>query len=138
MCRAIGRVRTRTTLLLSTRRAITLTITVVGGVPIGTIPDAGRADSLGRVTVLVDPPRWPAHGRLWSHLVSDRSYEELHEFAAAVGVPERAFDRDHYDIPQERYDDVVAAGAQPVEGKELIRRLIASGLRRPKRHPGAG
>jgi hypothetical protein len=85
------------------------------------------------VTVLVDPPRWPAHGRLWSHLVSDASHQELHEFAARLGIPERAFDRDHYDIPQERYDDVVAAGASPVEGSELIRRLIASGLRRRKR-----
>jgi uncharacterized protein DUF4031 len=85
------------------------------------------------VTVLVDPPRWPAHGRLWSHLVSDASVEELHAFAGRLGIPERAFDEDHYDIPQERYDDVVAAGATPVEGRELIRRLIASGLRVPKR-----
>ena len=85
------------------------------------------------MTVLVDPPRWPAHGRLWSHLVSDRSTEELHGFAARLGIPERAFDLDHYDIPQERYDDVVAAGAEPVEGRELIRRLIASGLRVPGR-----
>ena len=85
------------------------------------------------MTVLVDPPRWPAHGRLWSHLVSDASVEELHAFADQLGIPERAFDEDHYDIPQERYDDVVAAGATPVEGRELIRRLIASGLRVPKR-----
>ena len=35
-----------------------------------------------RVTVLIDPPRWPAHGRVWSHLVSDESYDELHAFAA--------------------------------------------------------
>jgi tRNA isopentenyl-2-thiomethyl-A-37 hydroxylase MiaE len=83
--------------------------------------------------VLVDPPRWPAHGRLWSHLVSDASHEELHHFAARLGIPHRAFDRDHYDIPQERYAEVVAAGASEVEGKELIRRLIASGLRVRKR-----
>jgi uncharacterized protein DUF4031 len=85
------------------------------------------------VTVLVDPPRWPAHGRLWSHVVSDTSVEELHAFAGGLGIPARAFDEDHYDIPEERYDDVVAAGATPVEGRELIRRLIASGLRVPKR-----
>jgi Protein of unknown function (DUF4031) len=85
------------------------------------------------VTVLVDPPRWPAHGRLWSHLVSDSSRAELHDFAARLGIPERAFDGDHYDIPQERYDDVVAAGATPVDGHELIRRLIRSGLRIPRR-----
>lgn len=83
--------------------------------------------------MLVDPPRWPAHDRLWSHLVSDTSYDELHEFAGRLGIPARAFDRDHYDIPQERYDEVVAAGASEVEGKELIRRLIASGLRQRKR-----
>jgi hypothetical protein len=95
-----------------------------------------RVDALAyapRMTVLVDPPRWPAHGRLWSHLVSDTSYAELHAFAAQLEIPERAFDRDHYDIPQERYDAVVAAGAEPVEGKELIRRLLGSGLRRRKR-----
>ena len=34
------------------------------------------------MTVYIDPPTWPGHGRLWSHLVSDTSYAELHEFAA--------------------------------------------------------
>lgn len=65
--------------------------------------------------------------------MSDSSIAELHAFAADLGIPERAFDEDHYDIPQERYDEVVAAGALPVEGRELIRRLIASGLRVPAR-----
>jgi hypothetical protein len=81
------------------------------------------------MTVLIDPPAWPAHGMLWSHLVSDTSLEELHAFAAANGVPERAFDLDHYDVPDRRHDELVAAGATPVPGKELVARLIASGLR---------
>lgn len=81
------------------------------------------------MSVLIDPPFWPAHGRLWSHLISDSSYDELHRFAELAGLPERLFDGDHYDIPQERYDAVVAAGAVEVGGGELIRRLIASGLR---------
>ncbi len=81
------------------------------------------------MTVLIDPPFWPAYDRLWSHLVSDTSYRELHDFARRVGLPEHLFDGDHYDIPQERYDAVVAAGAVEVSGGELIRRLIASGLR---------
>jgi len=72
---------------------------------------------------------WPAHGRVWAHLVSDESLEQLHAFAAANGVPERGFDRDHYDVPAERVDDLVAAGALRVTGGELTRRLIASGLR---------
>lgn len=82
------------------------------------------------MAILIDPPNAPGYGRLWSHLASDVSYEELHAFAAAVGIPARGFDRDHYDVPSERYDDVVAAGAQPVTSRELVTRLIAAGLRR--------
>ncbi|WP_448631288.1 DUF4031 domain-containing protein [Cellulomonas soli] len=81
------------------------------------------------MTVLVDPPSWPNHGRLWGHLVSDTSLAELHAFAARAGLPERAFDHDHYDIPDSMYDQLVALGAQPVPAHELIRRLRASGLR---------
>lgn len=85
------------------------------------------------MAVLIDSPRWPAHGRLFAHLVSDSSLAELHEFAARIGLPERAFDRDHYDIPESRYADAVDAGAIPVEARELVARLVASGLRRRKR-----
>ncbi|PRB09557.1 DUF4031 domain-containing protein [Microbacterium sp. MYb62] len=81
------------------------------------------------MTVLVDDPVWPAHGRLWAHLVSDEDLDELHAFAQANGVPARAFDVDHYDVPEESIPRLIAAGAQPVPGKELVRRLIASGLR---------
>lgn len=81
------------------------------------------------MTILIDPPFWPAYDRLWSHLVSDESYEELHEFARRTGLPEHLFDGDHYDVPQERYDAVVSAGAHEVSGSDLIRRLIGSGLR---------
>ncbi len=82
--------------------------------------------------ILVDPPQWPGHGRLWSHLVSDESYEELHAFARRLGVPARGFDGDHYDLPADRYDDAVAAGGQPVSSNELVKRLIRAGLRRRK------
>jgi len=85
------------------------------------------------VTVLLDPPMWPQHGRLWSHLVSDASLDELHAFAARAGIPERGFDLDHYDVPDARYDELVALGAEPVPAKVLIRRLRASGLRIPAR-----
>jgi len=82
--------------------------------------------------ILIDPPAWPAHGMLWSHLVSDVSFEELHVFARLAGVPARAFDRDHYDVPGDMYDALVAAGAQPVRSRDLVLRLRAAGLRRPK------
>ena len=82
--------------------------------------------------ILVDPPNAPGHGRMWSHLASDTSYDELHVFAAGLGIPLRGFDRDHYDVPAEWYDEVVAAGAVPVSSRELVARLTAAGLRRRK------
>ena len=84
------------------------------------------------MTVLVDAPTWPGHGRLWSHLASDTSLEELHAFAARVGLPPRAFERDHYDVVAERFDDVIAAGAVLVTSREIVVRLQRAGLRRRK------
>ncbi|MCQ4209710.1 DUF4031 domain-containing protein [Streptomyces longispororuber] len=87
------------------------------------------------MTVYIDPPNWPGHGRMWSHLVSDVSFDELHVFAEGLGVPARAFERDHYDIPAHRYADAVGAGAVEIGSKELVRRLTEAGLRRPKGRP---
>ena len=85
------------------------------------------------MAIYLDPSLWPAHGTHFSHLISDTSLEELHTFAAAAGIPDRAFDGDHYDVPERRFDDLVAAGAIPVEARILVRKLIASGLRIPAR-----
>lgn len=82
--------------------------------------------------ILIDPPNAVGRGRLWSHVASDTSYDELHDFARGAGIPERGFDRDHYDVPAEWYDEVVAAGAVPVSSRELVARLLAAGLRRRK------
>jgi hypothetical protein len=82
--------------------------------------------------ILIDPPVWPGWDRVWSHLVSDESLDELHAFARQAGVPARAFDRDHYDVPSDKYDELIAAGATPVASRDLVRRLIASGLRHRK------
>ncbi|WP_020122841.1 DUF4031 domain-containing protein [Streptomyces canus] len=84
------------------------------------------------MTVYIDPPAWPGHGRMWSHLISDVSFDELHRFAEKLGVPSRAFERDHYDIPSHRYADVVAAGATEVSSREVVRLLTGAGLRRRK------
>ncbi|WP_022885232.1 DUF4031 domain-containing protein [Glaciibacter superstes] len=81
------------------------------------------------MTVLIDHPAWPAHNTVWSHLVSDTSLDELHEFAERNALPPRSFDVDHYDVPESRYDSLVAAGAVPVSNRELVTRLRASGLR---------
>lgn len=83
------------------------------------------------MSIYIDPPTWPAHGTVFSHLISDVSLTELHEFAAAAGISERAFDRDHYDVPAHLYEDLVRAGAKELSGAQLTRTLIASGLRIP-------
>ncbi len=83
------------------------------------------------MSIFIDPPLWPAHGTFFSHLISDTSLKELHDFAAAHEISPRAFDADHYDVPQHRYAALVNAGAQEVTGTQLTRILIRSGLRVP-------
>ena len=85
------------------------------------------------MAIYIDPPLWPAHGTEFSHLISDTSVAELHAFAAAAGIVERAFDGDHYDVPARRYRKLVALGAREVDCGTLTRILIASGLRIPAR-----
>ncbi|WP_292835572.1 DUF4031 domain-containing protein [Microbacterium sp.] len=81
------------------------------------------------MAILIDDPRWPAHGRLWSHLVSDSDLEELHTFAQAHGIPRRAFDLDHYDVPDSAVSELITGGAERVSSHDLVKRLIGSGLR---------
>ncbi len=81
------------------------------------------------MTVLIDQPIWPAHDTLWGHLVSDQSLDELHAFARRAGMPSRGFDRDHYDYPAYKRDELISLGAEPVTVRQLVERLTASGLR---------
>jgi hypothetical protein len=81
------------------------------------------------MAVLIDHPIWWFKGRRWSHLVSDVSYDELHAFAERSGIPRRGFHGDHYDVPEEYVDDLIAAGATVTPSRELLRRLRGAGLR---------
>lgn len=81
------------------------------------------------MAILVDQPRWPAHGTVFGHLVSDSSLDELHAFADRAGLSPRAFDHDHYDVPEERYPQLIALGATEVASAELLKRLVRAGLR---------
>jgi hypothetical protein len=81
------------------------------------------------VAILVDAAIWPHRGHRWAHLVSDRSFDELHAFAAALGLERRWFQGDHYDVPAEVREAAIEAGATPVSAHELVRRLRAAGLR---------
>jgi len=63
--------------------------------------------------------------------VSDLSYDELHLFAARLGISRRAFQGDHYDVPAEVREEAIRLGAAPVDSRELLLRLRAAGLRLP-------
>lgn len=88
--------------------------------------------------IYIDPPRWLAHGTQWSHLVTDGSLDELHEFAALAGIPRRGFEGDHYDVPASRYEQLVVLGARPVTTREILGHLERSGLRMQKRKGDKG
>lgn len=81
------------------------------------------------MTILIDEARWHHRGRRWCHLVSDESYDELHAFADANGIPRRGFQGDHYDVPEEYREELIAAGALVVDSRVLLRRLKDAGLR---------
>ena len=55
------------------------------------------------MAVFVDPlreyPHVPFAVRRWCHMVCDGGFEELHAFAAQLGMPRARFQGDHYDLP---------------------------------------
>jgi hypothetical protein len=79
------------------------------------------------MAVLVDPLREYPHVtftvRHWCHLVSDATFEELHAFAAQLGIPRHRFQGDHYDLPPWVRERAVALGAVEVSTAELLRRM---------------
>jgi hypothetical protein len=79
--------------------------------------------------IYVDPAIWPHRDERWAHLISDSSYDELHDFAEQLGIPRRAFQGDHYDVPTGYRDRAIELGAVPVGSRELLRRLVGAGLR---------
>ena len=92
---------------------------------------------------MVDPLReYPDTGLPWSHwchMAADSGFDELHAFAAGVGIPRRAFQRDHYDLPPHARERAVAAGAEEVSTRELISRMHgARGDRARRRESAAG
>jgi hypothetical protein len=79
------------------------------------------------MAVLVDELREYPHVRwamkTWCHMVSDEGFEELHAFAAALGIPRARFQRDHYDLHPDLRARAVAQGACEVPIGELAERM---------------
>jgi hypothetical protein len=78
------------------------------------------------VAVYVDEPLWEFRGRMWCHLTAD-TVDELHAFAAGLGIPRRAFQSrpgrpwvDHYDLPGIYRARAVEGGAVPLTFREAV------------------
>jgi len=80
------------------------------------------------MAVLVDPLRdYPDAGlpvTLWCHMVSDADFDELHAFAAQLGIPRRRFQGDHYDLHSALRARALALGATEVATGDLVLRMV--------------
>ena len=87
------------------------------------------------MAVYVDPCRWPFHGELWCHLMTDGDSEELRAFARRIGLEHARIQREgtpyeHYDLPPAYRELAVWAGAIEVGSKEMIRYCVRIRSRR--------
>jgi hypothetical protein len=83
------------------------------------------------VTVYVDDAVWPWRGARWAHLMAD-TLDELHAFAARLGLPRRAFQNKtsgaHYDVTADMRLQAIAMGAQAISRhreRDLVKVVIA-------------
>lgn len=83
------------------------------------------------MTVYVDDAVHAWRGERWAHLMAD-TLDELHAFAARLGIPRRAFqDRAsgaHYDVTAALRERAIALGAQAIsrhDDRTLVRAVIA-------------
>ena len=91
------------------------------------------------MAVLVDELRDYPHVRWrvkrWCHMVSDTGFDELHAFAAALGIPRERFQGDHYDLPPWLREQAIERGAKAVTIHELSQRMAGPrGGRNRARH----
>lgn len=67
---------------------------------------------------------------LWCHMVTDGGLEDLHAFAARLGIPRRAFQdhprHPHYDLPPSYRAAALYLGATEVRTAELAK--LARGI----------
>jgi hypothetical protein len=89
------------------------------------------------MAILIDTAMWPWRDWLWCHMVSDTSVEELKAFASQLGLPDRGFQGDHFDIPEHMRELAITNGALVVTTREILAALYQSGLRkRPSERTG--
>jgi predicted kinase len=69
----------------------------------------------------------------WCHMATDGSFDELHAFAARLGLRRAWFQRDHYDLPPHGRAAAVALGAEEVTTGELLHRMAGPRGERARR-----
>lgn len=91
------------------------------------------------MAVYVDDAVTLWRGRRWAHLMAD-TLEELHAFAAALGIPRHAFqDRTsgaHYDVPADMRERALELGAVAIsrhQDRARMRAVIANARRQGRR-----
>lgn len=81
------------------------------------------------MTVYVDAPIWTKAAskqprKTYSHMVAD-SLQELHEFAAKIGIKKHFFHKhrvaSHYDITSDQQVVALSNGAQLVSSTDIVR-----------------
>lgn len=89
------------------------------------------------MAILIDTAIWPWRDWLWCHMVSDTSIDELKAFAAELGIPERGFQGDHFDVPEHMRSVAIIQGAIEVTSREILSALYKAGIRkRPSERHG--
>ncbi|BAL96335.1 DUF4031 domain-containing protein [Rubrivivax gelatinosus] len=84
--------------------------------------------------VYIDDAEVAKHGRNWFHLTADR-LDELHSFAACIGLPANAFHRGarhpHYDVTAAQRLRALRGGARAVSSREVVRiaRIVRASAR---------
>ncbi|WCE02616.1 DUF4031 domain-containing protein [Pseudoxanthomonas sp. JBR18] len=83
------------------------------------------------MAVYVDDAVMAWRGQRWAHLMAD-TLEELHAFAARLGIPRRAFQDKtsgaHYDVTSELRLRAIELGAEPISrhaDRAKVRAVIA-------------
>jgi hypothetical protein len=73
--------------------------------------------------VYVDDAEVPMHGYTWFHLLAD-SIQELHAFAANIGIQKRAFHigarHPHYDVTAAQRRRAIRHGARSISAREAV------------------
>src|SRR3546814_19226609 len=84
------------------------------------------------MTVYVDDAVTLWRGHRWAHLMAD-TLDELHDFAARLGIPRRAFQDKtsgaHYDVTAQLRERPIALGAMPIsrhDDRPPMRQVIAN------------